>query len=62
MQWYIVISKNQQQPSQHLFVPLMLTLNTFPTFSSVSIVNFEHVIADWEVSRFQNIENCFTRD
>ena len=26
---------------------LLLTLNIFPPFSSVSIVNFEHVIAGW---------------
>ena len=29
---------------------LLLALNIFHTYSSVSIVNFEHVIASWEVA------------
>ena len=33
-----------------VLVSLLLPLNIFHTFSSVSIVNFEHVIAGWEIT------------
>ena len=31
------------------WVSLLLTLNIFHTLSSVSIVNFEHAIAGWDI-------------
>ena len=33
-----------------VLVSLLLTLNIFPPCSSVSIVNFEHVIAGWDIN------------
>ena len=36
-----------------VLVPLLLTLNIFHTLSSVSIVNFEHVIAGWDERKNQ---------
>ena len=36
-------------------VSLLLILNTFTPCSSVSIVNFEHVIADWDKA-YKHIE------
>ena len=35
-------------PTGVILVSLLLILNIFHTFFSVSIVNFEHVIAGWD--------------
>ena len=45
-----------------VLVSLLLTLNNFTPCSSVSIVNFEHVIADWEdesCSYTQNFQEAY---
>ena len=38
---------NKDTRATPVLVPLLLTLNTFPTCSSVSIVNFKHAITVW---------------
>ena len=38
------------------FLCLLLILNIFHTFSSVSIVKFEQVNACWDVNRYENPE------
>ena len=37
----------------------LLTLNIFTTYSSVSIVNFEHVIAGWHEWRYWRCDSPY---
>ena len=39
--------KTPEQPVGDVLVSLLLTLNIFHTFSSVSIVNFEQINSSW---------------
>ena len=43
-----VNNRNNKDTRKIVLVSLLLTLNIFHTFSSVSIVDFEHVMAGWD--------------